>query len=164
MSRVLRVALALAAGIGIASVVGCKMRDDDGQGAAHAPAERGQLRFIAPPPGEVPAAVLAQRAKEPERVVLVYAGAPWCEPCQRFHAAAQRGELDADLPNVTLLEYDVEEDRGRLLGAGYQSKFIPLFALPGADGRASGRFEEGSVKGDGAVRDLTPRLKRLIEG
>ena len=108
--------------------------------------------------------MLAQRDKEPGRVILVYAGATWCEPCQRFHAAAQRGELDAELPNVTLLEYDVDVDGDRLFVAGYQSKYIPLFALPGADGRASGRYEQGSIKGDGAVRDLTPRLKRLIEG
>jgi thiol-disulfide isomerase/thioredoxin len=158
--------------------VGCKMQDDDGQArgaqpsviqtaqAAKPAADRpaGKLEFVSGPAGEIPAAVVAQRARDPKRVVLVYAGATWCEPCQRFHAAAKRGELDGELPNLTLLEYDVDVDRDRLFVAGYDSKYIPLFALPGPDGRASGRFEQGSVKGDGAVREITPRLRRLIGG
>ena len=39
---------------------------------------------------------------------------------------------------------------------------IPLFALPGADGRASGKQIEGSVKGEAAVGEISPRLAALL--
>ena len=97
------------------------------------------------------------------RDVIVYVGATWCEPCQRFHAAAERGELDAAFPALTLVEFDFDRDEERLASAGYRSKMIPLFALPESDGRASGRQIEGSIKGPGAVDEITPRLRALLE-
>jgi hypothetical protein len=92
----------------------------------------------------------------------VYVGATWCEPCQRFHHAAERGELDAAFPTVTVLAFDLDRDRERLASAGYVSKYIPLFALPGPDGTASGKQIEGGVKGDGAVGNIVPRLKEML--
>jgi hypothetical protein len=117
------------------------------------------------PPGAVAEIVreaLGRVAAERRRLV-VYVGATWCEPCQRFHQAAAAGELDAAFGDLTLLEFDADRDRGRLAEAGYTSKYIPLFVLPNADGTSSGQQIEGSVKGEGAVREITPRLKTLLE-
>jgi thiol:disulfide interchange protein len=103
------------------------------------------------------------RARDEGRPLLVYVGAKWCEPCQRFHDAAKAGQLDATFPGLRLLEFDLDRDRERLLEAGYASRMIPLFALPRADGTASGEQIEGSIKGDGAVAQIAPRLRALLE-
>jgi len=102
------------------------------------------------------------RALASKRTLVVYVGAAWCEPCQRFHHAAERGELDAAFPTLTLLEFDLDRDGERLGAAGYVSKYIPLFALPGPDGKASGRQIEGGIKGDGAVAFIVPRLREML--
>jgi hypothetical protein len=104
---------------------------------------------------------LASVARE-KRTLVVYVGATWCEPCQRFHQAAARGELDGEFPRMTLLEFDLDRDRDRLAAAGYVSKYIPLFALPGPDGRASGKQIEGAIKGEGALGVIVPRLKEML--
>ena len=103
------------------------------------------------------------RARDEGRTLLVYVGATWCEPCQRFHDAAKAGQLDAAFPGLRLLEFDLDRDKDRLREAGYASRMIPLFALPRADGTASGEQIEGSIKGDGAVAQIAPRLRALID-
>jgi len=103
-----------------------------------------------------------ERAKSDGRDLVVYVGAKWCEPCQHFHKAAAKGDLDGEFPDLTLLEFDLDEDRDRLTTAGYVSQYIPLFAMPGPDGRASEKKFEGSVKGDGAVANIAPRLRSLL--
>lgn len=123
------------------------------------------LRVAHAPPGDDAAAVIKaerERARESGRDVVVYVGAKWCEPCQRFHAAAERGELDADFPNLTLLEFDLDVDRERLVSAGYHSELIPLFVLPDENGRATSKRFEGSVKGDRAVSNIAPRLRQIL--
>lgn len=102
------------------------------------------------------------RAHAEGRVALVYVGATWCEPCQYFHAAAERGELDAALPSLALLEFDLDRDGARLSEAGYRSQMIPLFAVPSPDGRASGRQIEGSIHGPGSPAQITPRLRAIL--
>jgi thiol-disulfide isomerase/thioredoxin len=102
------------------------------------------------------------RAKDEGRKLLVYVGATWCEPCQRFHEAARAGKVDALFPGLRLLEFDLDKDRDRLEAAGYKSRMIPLFALPRADGVASGEQIEGSIKGPGAVDQIAPRLSALL--
>ena len=102
------------------------------------------------------------RAKRDGRDLVVYVGAKWCEPCQAFHRAAQEGALDGEFPDLTLLEFDLDEDRDRLTRAGYVGDFIPLFALPALDGRASDRRFEGAIKGSGATAHITPRLRKLL--
>jgi hypothetical protein len=96
---------------------------------------------------------------------LVYVGAPWCEPCQRFHAAVLRGELDGVLARTRLLEFDAEHHGAALHRAGYAYEFIPVIALPNPDGRSSGHLLSGSIKGPSAVTDdILPRLRALLDG
>ena len=102
------------------------------------------------------------RARADKREILVYVGATWCEPCQYFHNAAAAGELDGAFPGLRLVELDLDRDREALARAGYGSKMIPLFALPREDGSGSGAQIEGSIKGPGAVAEITPRLKALL--
>lgn len=118
----------------------------------------------APEAGDVEPVVreeLARAAAERRRLV-VYVGATWCEPCQRFHEAARGGHLDATFPDLTLLEFDQDCDGKRLASAGYTSQYIPLFAVPAETGRASGNQVEGGIKGEGAVGYITPRLQELL--
>jgi thiol-disulfide isomerase/thioredoxin len=103
-----------------------------------------------------------ERARSDGRDLVVYVGATWCEPCQSFHKAAAKGDLDGEFPDLTLLEFDLDADRDRLATAGYVSQYIPLFAMPGPDGHASEKKFEGSVKGDGAVANIAPRLRSLL--
>jgi len=102
-------------------------------------------------------------ARKRGRSLVVYIGATWCEPCQRFHKAAEHGDLDKDFPNLSLIEYDLDTDGARLKQAGYAPTYIPYFGAPDDSGRASSRAFEGSVKGVGAVDNITPRLKALMD-
>jgi hypothetical protein len=124
-----------------------------------------QLRFVYAPKGADASAIIrdeSARQKALGRRLLVYVGAKWCEPCQTFHHAAARGELDQAFPDLTLIEFDADADADRLRDAGYVSRFIPLFAVPADNGRHSGKFIEGSVKGERAVAEITPRLRDLL--
>lgn len=123
------------------------------------------VRFITPPMDGPVSTILAsqmERSKAENRRVLLYAGAPWCEPCRFFHEAVDRGELTGKLGALDLVAFDAQADAERMLLSGYESQFIPVFALPGPDGKATGKHIEGSVKGPGAVDDLVPRLKTLL--
>jgi thiol-disulfide isomerase/thioredoxin len=128
------------------------------------PPARKLLLTEAPAEGDVEDIVrgtLSQAAADGRRLV-VYVGAKWCEPCQRFHHAAERGELDGVFGDLQILVFDLDRDNERLASAGYVSKLIPLFALPGPDGRASGKQVEGGIKGEGAVGNIAPRLKQML--
>jgi len=96
--------------------------------------------------------------------VLVYVGATWCEPCRDFHDAAASGALDKELGAIRFLELDLDRDGDRLAAAGYRSELVPLFAKPGADGRASGVQTDGVQKGGRYVEQLTPRIKQVVSG
>jgi thiol-disulfide isomerase/thioredoxin len=125
--------------------------------------------FVRGPTGGAPIAPFVKdelaRGKATRHGVLVYVGATWCEPCQRFHQAVQAGELDETLDGVRLIEFDLDEDREILQSSGYSSRLIPLFALPNADGTGSARKIEGSVKGPNAVeQNLLPRLQAFLKG
>jgi hypothetical protein len=105
----------------------------------------------------------AERASKDGRTLLVYVGAVWCDPCQRFHKAVEDGEISAGLPRLRILEFDLDHDADRLTAAGYASRLIPLFAVPGADGRGTDARMEGSIKGSGAVANIVPRLRALVD-
>jgi hypothetical protein len=97
--------------------------------------------------------------------VLVYVGASWCEPCQRFHRAVEHGELNGTLNGLRFLEFDQDQDAAALKTAGYIYEYIPVLALPDPDGRNHGKMISGSLKGPRAVKeDLVPRLQALLNG
>jgi thiol:disulfide interchange protein len=97
--------------------------------------------------------------------VLVYVGASWCEPCQRFHQAVEHGELNGALNGLRFLEFDQDQDAAALKTAGYIYQYIPVLALPDPDGRNHGKMISGSIKGARAVKeDLVPRLQALLSG
>ena len=128
-----------------------------------APAQKLEL-VEAPVTGEVAPIVvdaLASAAKD-HKQLLVYVGATWCEPCVRFHKAAESGQLDAEFGKLRLLVFDFDRDGDALAKANYKSELIPLFALPNPDGTSSGKQIEGSIKGDGAVAQISPRLHELV--
>lgn len=122
------------------------------------------VRFTPATPGELAPIVrtFVAEARAEGRTPLVYVGATWCEPCRYFHDAASRGELDAELPALALLELDLDRDRDRIVAAGYGSEMIPLFAVPAEDGRASEGRIEGSIRGPGSPLQIAPRLRELL--
>ncbi len=133
-------------------------------GCESSPPPPAALRLVQPPPGDIAEAVLRQRKESgvDGHQVLVYVGAPWCEPCRHFHEAAVKGELNDLLGGFDLLEFNLDEDASRLAAAGYGSKMIPLLAVPDERGRGTDRRIEGSIKGDGAVANMRPRIRALL--
>lgn len=103
------------------------------------------------------------RAKRDHKRFVVYLGATWCSPCVRFHDAAAAGELDEFFGDVRMLVFDADRDGEALQRAGYRYSLVPLFAIPNADGRASGRQIEGSIKGADAIQIIAPRLRELVD-
>jgi len=118
----------------------------------------------APPAGEIEPIIAGEIATAvvEHRRLLVYVGAPWCQPCVHFHDAAAAGRLDDVLGDVRVLVFDADRDGGALEHAGYVSNLIPLFAIPRIDGRASGKEIEGAIKGEGDVAQIASRLKGLL--
>lgn len=128
-----------------------------------APASEKPVLIAAPADGEVAAIVQAELARGSGQMV-VYVGATWCDPCRVFHDALVNGQLDRELAGVRFVEFDMDRDKERLAAAGYVSRYIPLFAVPGPDGRASGRQIEGGIKGPGAATHILARLVPLLAG
>ena len=91
------------------------------------------------PAGDVAAIVAAQvqASSSAGRRVLVVVGAPWCEPCVRFHDAVAKGTFNDILAGVDVVEFNMDVDRARLDDAGYSARMIPIMVLPLPDGRAS---------------------------
>ncbi len=155
----------LAAWVALLLVSGCRSRaPSELDPGVPAPPKAGIRWLRAHENGDVAPLVRAEqkRTGASPRQLLVYVGATWCEPCQRFHHAAEQGDLDATFPELTLLEFDLDRDRDRLAAAGYASEYIPLFALPKEDGTASGKQVAGGIKGEGAVDFITAKLKGLL--
>jgi hypothetical protein len=122
------------------------------------------IELVPAPPGDVAAIVRAARkaARAHNRSLLVYIGATWCEPCQRFHHAAEEGKLDDTFPTMSLLVFDLDADGNRLHAALYAPGYVPYFGVPDESGRATGKSLAGSIKGEGAVAQMTPRLLELV--
>ena len=157
---------------------GCQKRDRSGDSASRpTPSRAGQApgspqtSAAAPEllPGPTDNTPLAphiaselQRAHRDGKQLLVYVGAEWCEPCLLFHQAVKRGELANTFPTLRLIDLDFDRDQEHLEAAGYDLSWLPLFAVPAADGRATGRRAAGTVKGDAAVPSLVPRILALL--
>jgi len=125
-----------------------------------------KVRFIDAPrePAIIEKLVLEKVAasKAVDRTLVVYAGASWCEPCRRFHEAAERGDLNAQFGDVDFLAFDVDIDNERLAYGNYDTATIPMIALPGDDGKASPKIMSRPVKGQGGGPEKYPRLKALL--
>mgnify|MGYP000176151919 CR=1 FL=1 len=157
MLRVYAVVMSLA-------LVACGKSEPVDVAKSDKPASPKKLLIVLAPADDVPSFVHAEMAKAraQNRALLVYIGAVWCEPCQRFHRAAEAGTLDAKFSDLTLVEFDLDRDGVRLGMAGYAPGYIPFFGVPNEDGRWSGQGISGSIKGEGAVDDIVPRLETLL--
>ncbi len=126
----------------------------------------GKLELVNAPQAADVAPLIAKelaRATGDHKKLLVYLGATWCEPCVKFHAAAARGELDASFSDVRMLVFDADRDNEALQRAGYKYDLVPMFALPGPDGRSINKQIEGSIKGSNYVQQIAPRLRALLD-
>ncbi|MCY1058353.1 thioredoxin [Nannocystis sp. SCPEA4] len=126
------------------------------------PVAAAKPRLIAAPETGDLAAIVREEAAREGGPLVVTVGAGWCEPCVAFHDAVKSGRLDQPLAGVRFLEFDIDRDKERLAAAGYKSRFIPLFALPDAEGRASGKQIQGGIKGPEAVEHIMARLGPLL--
>jgi hypothetical protein len=128
------------------------------------PAAARGAAFVEASEGDVATLVKAAlgEARAHGRRLIVYTGATWCEPCQAFHRAVERGELAGLEPAVTLLEFDLDHDGARLRAAGYQGQYVPLLVVPGDDGRATARLTTGVQKGGDYVKQVEARLTSLL--
>jgi thiol-disulfide isomerase/thioredoxin len=102
-------------------------------------------------------------AKAESRVLVVYIGATWCEPCKKFKAEMAAGRLDDRLGKTTLLAFDADRDMDRLGSAGYTFRFVPFVALPGADGHPADS-QQATGKGGEAWRELLGKLDAWQRG
>ncbi|MDB5220978.1 MAG: hypothetical protein JWO86_8905 [Myxococcaceae bacterium] len=132
-----------------------------GAGAdAHGGSEKGVRVVLAAQDADALSIVRTERlrAKAEGRVLVVYAGAGWCEPCKRFKNAIRTGSLDDKLAKTTLLVFDADRDTERLAAAGYTFQYIPYVAVPGADGHPSDSAE-ARAKGSESWRELIGKLE-----
>ena len=134
-------------------------------GAAPAPAPHVEL--VEAPAGTHDVAALVRQTlaqtTAAHRRLVVYVGATWCEPCQQIHAAVQAHRLDQEFPDLTLLAFDFDRDGDALAAAGYVSELIPLFVVPGPDGRAGPRRASGGKHGIDNVPLLVGKLHGLLD-
>ncbi len=128
--------------------------------SASAPRETGIRVVVASQDTDALSLVRTERlkAKAEGRVLIVYVGATWCEPCKRFKEEVHTGRLDEKLPKLTLLAFDADRDTDRLAAAGYRFQFIPFVALAGADGHPTDT-QEARGKGSNAWRELIAKLE-----
>jgi len=106
-------------------------------------------------------AELAQAQGDKKRLV-VYVGAIWCEPCERFLKASKTQDFGKEFASVRFLKFDLDKHAAALERAGYNSQYIPLFVLPNADGTPSEKRSMGSKEGQAAVPYLKERVLSLL--
>lgn len=163
-------ALVVTLGAGVLGAPACSVEGPPAGGAsggaAKATPSGTRPEFVPAGAGELDTVVrqALTAATAEQRRLMVYVGATWCEPCQAFHHAVERGELDDALAGVRFLELDSDHDGGRLQAAGYGGRLIPRFVVPLTDGRGSEDRIEGGIKGDGAVAHIMRRLGPLLAG
>jgi thiol-disulfide isomerase/thioredoxin len=123
-----------------------------------------EVRLPADAPSAAQAIAAAHaEAAEAGATALVYVGATWCEPCKRFKALIEQGAFDEQLTDLRFLAFDHDAHGDALKAAGYRWRFVPLFALPRPDGRATGRQFGGVSAKDADLRaELPPRIGALV--
>ena len=103
------------------------------------------------------------RAQREKKRLIVYVGALWCEPCERFLKASKTEDFGQEFASVRFLKFDLDKHASALGRAGYDSQYIPLFVLPNKDGRASEKRSVGSKQGQAAVAYLKERVLSLLK-
>ena len=125
------------------------------------------VELVDAPPGTTDVAAVvratAEHVANAHRRLFVYVGASWCEPCQQIHAAIVDHRLDETFPDLTLLVFDLDRDGPALEAAGYTSPLIPLFEIPGPDGRAGPRKVFGGKHDGDNVKLLTDKLHTIYD-
>ena len=101
------------------------------------------------------------QAEKDGKQLVVYVGAIWCKPCKDFDAATKQPNFGSELDHIRLMKFDWDRHQTPLHRANYGSQYLPLFVVPGPDGKGSDkRFFGSRFKGQVGVEDLK---KRLIE-
>lgn len=95
------------------------------------------------------------------RILVVYVGASWCEPCEYFLEAIHSDSPPPELAKFRFLKFDHDKDEARLQAAGYGGAMLPRFVRPGSEGRGGLVRFEGAIKGPGALGYLVPKLQTL---
>jgi thiol-disulfide isomerase/thioredoxin len=106
---------------------------------------------------------LASTSKQAGRKTIVYVGARWCKPCKHFVNTVNSGKLDPLLRNITFLKFDYDDDHDALKEGGYLDKFVPIFVVPGPEGRASKNRFSGTASGTKSLDSIVTRLKDLLQ-
>jgi hypothetical protein len=103
-----------------------------------------------------------EQAAEDKKKLIVYVGATWCLPCKEFYRASLEPDFGPELSGVRLIKFDLDKHQTLLTRAGYGSELIPLFVVPDAEGRGTGRrFYGTKYKGQEGTNDLQKRLVAL---
>lgn len=126
---------------------------------------QGKVEWVKVPAGAEPRAWVkseVERARADQKKLVLYVGAKWCEPCQHFHEATERGELDAAFPDLRLVQFDHDDEAATIAELGCGSNYIPLFSVPDADGHCTRKQIQGGIKGTNNVAFLTDKLRKLI--
>lgn len=124
-----------------------------------------KVEWVKVPAGSEPTAWVKQelaRAKADQKKLVLYVGAKWCEPCNHFHEATDRGELDAEFPDLRLVSFDHDDEAATIAALGCESQYIPMFSVPDAEGHCTRRQIQGGIKGAGTVAFLSKKLRNLI--
>ena len=104
-----------------------------------------------------------QQATKDGKKLVVYVGARWCKPCKDFDTAAKQPDFGSEIDHIRLMKFDWDRHQTALNRANYGSQYLPLFVLPGPDGKGSKeRFFGGRFKGKAGVADLKKRLAELV--
>ena len=106
---------------------------------------------------------MSRDAKRAGRQLIVYVGAEWCKPCKRFVNTVNAGTLDQTLRDITFVTFDYDKDHAALKEGGYLDKFVPIFVVPGPDGRASKKRFSGTVSGKKSLDTIVTRLRGLLQ-
>ena len=103
-----------------------------------------------------------QQAEKDGKQLVVYVGAIWCKPCKDFDAATKQPNFGSELDHIRLMKFDWDRHQTPLHRANYGSQYLPLFVLPGPEGKGSDkRFFGSRFKGQVGVEDLKKRLVEL---
>ncbi|MFO0614501.1 MAG: thioredoxin family protein [Polyangiaceae bacterium] len=159
--------------VSAACALGCSSYDAAPEATSAPSATAGSTAAAAPrkvewvhvPAGADPHAYVKDelaRAKADQKKLVLYVGAKWCEPCNNFHEATDRGELDEAFPDLRLVAFDHDDEASAISALGCDSNYIPMFSVPDEEGRCTRRQIQGGIKGANNVAFISKKLRNLI--